>query len=91
MRQVVGIRTDTINIPEKHEHIIAVKLEDETILTVGEVIELFESGEHLWMKDPDDGVESVLHVHECPNCGAYPYLCEGHPPNKAVEWRDPDA
>lgn len=67
-REAVAIRTDTINLPAPHDHVIALKLSDDSILAVGEVIEAIKGGEEIHM-----GGEAI-HVHHCPRCGAYPYL-----------------
>lgn len=67
-REAIAIRTDTINVPAAHEHIIALKLDDASMLSVGEVVEAIQGGERLHMDD------APIHVHSCPRCGAYPYL-----------------
>lgn len=67
-REVVGIRTDTIYEPVEHDHVIMVKLADDTELSQGEAVEVIRGGEFLHTKG------LPLHIHRCPHCGSYPYL-----------------
>lgn len=79
-RLVVGVRTDQINVPEPHEHPIMVKLDDDSELAPGDVIEAIDNGDRfLVMVEDWTGNEHVncIHIHECPICGAEPYLCGG--------------
>jgi hypothetical protein len=67
-REAVGRRSDKISLPVEHEHIIALKLDDDSILYIGEVIAAIESGERLHMQG------ELIEVVSCSKCGAFPYL-----------------
>lgn len=44
-------------------------------LSVGEIYERMQAGEGFWVRY-DDGKDRWLHVHGCPACDTYPYLCD---------------
>ena len=64
-RVVVAVRGENVETPAPHEHIVAVKLSDDSVLTAGEVIaRLQESGDHLATP-----FGHMIHAVPCAHCG----------------------
>lgn len=96
MQRVIGVSTDTINVPNEHKHITSVRCIDATRnvaaagskllvseqapevieLTVGEVFQRMTDGEGFWVHYDAEDRERFLHIHECPVCETFPYLCD---------------